>query len=49
MRPAPLTGLPGRYRLGIADCRYWAGRVALRENPRTHVVSQVREELKRRG
>jgi hypothetical protein len=34
MRPAPLTGLPGRYRLGIADCRYWAGRVALRENPR---------------
>src|SRR5262249_759595 len=28
-------------------CRYWAGRVALRETARLNIVPQVREEVKR--
>src|SRR5262249_39509824 len=28
-------------------CRYWAGRVALRETARVNIVSRVRDEVKR--
>jgi hypothetical protein len=30
-------------------CRYWAGRVALRETARSGIVPQIREEVNRRG
>jgi hypothetical protein len=30
-------------------CRYWAGRIALRETARVNIVAQVRDEAKSGG
>jgi hypothetical protein len=30
-------------------CRYWAGRIALRETARVNIVAQVRDEVKSGG